>query len=83
VEAAIARELERGRTLARDRGGFLEGSTGRLRRAPGGGCPAGRDAGAPAAMAARRCFSGALAVTSLAVVDEVVGERRARERSCP
>jgi len=32
-------------------------------------------------MAARLCFSGALAVTALAVVDEVVGERRARERA--
>jgi len=34
-------------------------------------------------MAARLCFSGALAVTPLALVDEVVGERRARERACP
>jgi hypothetical protein len=32
---------------------------------------------------ARHCFSGALAVTALAVVDEVVGERRARERAWP
>jgi hypothetical protein len=62
---------------------FLEGPTGLLRRAPGGGCPAGRVAGAPAAIAARLCFKGALAVTALALVDEVVGERRARERASP
>jgi hypothetical protein len=37
---------------------------------PGDGGPAGRVAGAPAAMAARLCFSGALAVTSLAMVDD-------------
>jgi hypothetical protein len=34
-------------------------------------------------MAARMSFSGALAVTSLASADEVVGERRARERAWP
>jgi hypothetical protein len=37
---------------------------------------------APAARAARLGSRGALAVTALAAVDEVGGERRARERSC-
>ena len=40
---------------------FFEGWTGLGRRAPGGGCPAGRAAGAPAAVAARLGFRGALA----------------------
>lgn len=40
---------------------FFEGWTGLGRRAPGGGCPAGRDAGAPAANSARLGERGALA----------------------
>lgn len=48
---------------------FSQGQTGLLRRAPGGGWPAGR-AVAPAAMAARLCFSGALAVTAPAITDD-------------
>ena len=40
---------------------FFDGWTGLGRRAPGGGCPAGRDASAPAAVAARLGFKGALA----------------------
>ena len=59
--AAIARELEPGRQLARDRGVFLSWLDRPGRRAPGGGCPAGRAAGAPAAVAARLGFRGALA----------------------
>ena len=39
---------------------FFEGWTGLGRRAPGGGCPAGRAAGTPAALAARLSFRGAL-----------------------
>ena len=59
--AAIARGLEQTRQLARDRGVFSQGWTGLGRRALGGGCPAGRAAGAPAAVAARLGFRGALA----------------------
>jgi hypothetical protein len=57
------RARARAGTAARARSGRLSllGRTGPGRRAPGGGCPAGRDAGAPAAVAARLGVRGALA----------------------
>jgi hypothetical protein len=54
-------QLGPGRKLPRHRGDFFEGRTGLRRRALGGGCPAVRAAGVPAALAARLGFRGALA----------------------
>ena len=63
---------------ARSRRLSLLGWTGLGRRAPGGGCPAVRAAGAPADVAARLGFRGALACVAR---DGQEGTRHAAQRS--